>query len=227
MTSLLLILQSNFMQRTISAIIIIMILMPFLILGGILYSILICFIVASLMMEAIKIMQNKESNAIHWYSLIILALFNSFLMIQLRYDIGNHWQLILWYIIVICSTDIAAYIFGSILRGPKILPNISPKKTWSGAILGTISAILMGYSYYMIVLYNVIYIPHLIYYLTFLSLAGQMGDFTISYCKRTAKIKDSGNCVPGHGGIIDRLDSILFSFPFFFYIIQNSSAILL
>ena len=123
-------------------------------------------------------------------------------------------------IITICIfTDIGGYIFGKIFKGPK-LTKISPKKTYAGVFGSFFLPLIAG-----LVVYEYEYtdqIPNAgIYFLIivlFISLISQIGDLIISYFKRKAKIKDTGKILPGHGGLLDRIDGMIFVFPSFFII---------
>mgnify|MGYP001227401644 CR=1 FL=1 len=120
-------------------------------------------------------------------------------------------SIILYLIIINSVSDISAYLFGSILKGPKIVPNISPNKTISGSVFALVFSILasvyLQLSDYLLI--NVI--------LGFLiSLFGQTGDVIESMYKRKQGVKDSGNLIPGHGGFLDRFDSLLLSNIFIF-----------
>ncbi|MFQ3307290.1 MAG: CDP-diglyceride synthetase [Candidatus Midichloriaceae bacterium] len=103
--------------------------------------------------------------------------------------------------------DICAYFVGSTVGGPKLLPSISPKKTWSGLIGGSIGTFMV-----MAMLSNVQFGLCAI----ILGLIGQVGDLLESHYKRKFNVKDSGNLLPGHGGILDRMDSV-FSVSIFVY----------
>ena len=112
---------------------------------------------------------------------------------------------------MICiSTDIGGYVAGKLFKGPK-LTKISPKKTYAGAIGSIFLTLLVisilffmffGKFNYSIVVLSII-----------TSLGCQIGDLFFSYLKRKAKIKDTGNFLPGHGGILDRVDGMLFGIP--------------
>lgn len=116
-------------------------------------------------------------------------------------------------------TDTFAYIFGVNFGKNKLCPRISPKKTIEGAIGGTVSAVILGGLCYMIFPFgksmNLLYA----FILSFLiALGAQFGDLMFSLIKRNYKIKDFGTIFPGHGGILDRLDSIVFSLIVFYAI---------
>ncbi len=107
-------------------------------------------------------------------------------------------------------SDIGGYIFGKIFGGPK-LTNISPKKTISGAI-GSLIFTSLIISISVFIIFNMLSFKTIILGLL-TSLACQLGDLFFSYLKRKAKLKDYGNYLPGHGGVLDRLDGILFGLP--------------
>ena len=117
--------------------------------------------------------------------------------------------LLLYFIIITCiSTDIGGYIFGKIFRGKK-LTRISPNKTYSGLIGSFILSIFVTIIFFKEYadLERIILISFII------SIISQIGDLFISYLKRKAKVKDTGKILPGHGGILDRIDGMLFAFP--------------
>tara|TARA_B100000925_G_C21814105_1_gene390038 strand:+ start:12 stop:467 length:456 start_codon:yes stop_codon:yes gene_type:complete len=116
------------------------------------------------------------------------------------------------YILIVCiSTDIGGYIFGKIFKGPK-LTKISPKKTYSGAIGGYLMSIILYYLFMNLNYGDEINSNDFIFILL-ISTISQLGDITISYFKRLSKIKDTGKILPGHGGLLDRIDGMIFAFP--------------
>ncbi len=120
---------------------------------------------------------------------------------------------VLFFILLICiSTDIGGFVFGKIIGGKK-LSSISPNKTISGLIGSFIFALIFGYIYYELQnnLLNINLNLFLLILLT--SFLSQIGDLAISYLKRMAKLKDTGSILPGHGGILDRVDGILLALP--------------
>ncbi len=121
-------------------------------------------------------------------------------------------KILLFIILLGCiSSDIGGFVFGKIFKGPK-LTKISPNKTFSGA-LGSIILTIIIISFSFFYLLNIFdYKILLIGLMT--SISCQLGDLIFSYLKRKAKLKDTGNFLPGHGGILDRVDGILIGLPF-------------
>ncbi|MGX7052127.1 phosphatidate cytidylyltransferase [Leuconostoc palmae] len=116
--------------------------------------------------------------------------------------------------LIVWITDSGAYIVGRAIGKNKLAPKISPNKTWEGSIGGSVVAVLIVPILY--VLFN--WLPHysfmeLFIFTVILSVAGQMGDLIESGFKRHYGVKDSGNILPGHGGILDRFDSMLIVMP--------------
>ena len=113
------------------------------------------------------------------------------------------------FIVTICIfTDIGGYIFGKIFKGKK-LTSISPNKTYAGMIGSFICSLII--SMLFIIYFN--FSSNLIIFTFLVSLVSQSGDLFVSYLKRKAKIKDTGKFLPGHGGLLDRLDGIIFAVP--------------
>lgn len=128
---------------------------------------------------------------------------------------------ILLVIVITCLTDTMAYCVGSLLKGPKLCPKISPNKTISGAIGGIVGGIvgavvLLAIFRAILPVYSYIKYWQIVIVGFFGSIVSQCGDLFESYLKRRAQVKDSGNILPGHGGVMDRIDAMLFNVPFIF-----------
>ena len=120
-------------------------------------------------------------------------------------------KIILFTLLLGCvASDIGGYIIGNLIKGPK-LTKISPNKTISGAIGSLIFTSLLILSLYYFYTNNIK--PSLLIVCLTTSIFCQLGDLFFSYLKRKSKIKDTGNFLPGHGGILDRVDGILFGIP--------------
>ncbi|MDB5716757.1 MAG: phosphatidate cytidylyltransferase [Sphingomonas bacterium] len=111
----------------------------------------------------------------------------------------------LWTLAIVWATDIGAYFAGRSIGGPKLSPLISPNKTWSGLIGGMIAALAVGYAITLILA-----LPRPLLFLgPAMAVLAQLGDLFESWLKRRAGVKDSGRLLPGHGGVLDRLDGLV------------------
>lgn len=120
--------------------------------------------------------------------------------------------LLIFALIVVWSTDIFAYTFGRKIGKHKLWPAISPNKTWEGTIAGIICVLIFS-GIYMIFVPQKYPMINMLMIAFVLSIFGQIGDLIESAYKRFYKVKDSGNILPGHGGILDRFDSMLIVLP--------------
>ncbi|WP_371190465.1 phosphatidate cytidylyltransferase [Weissella viridescens] len=118
-------------------------------------------------------------------------------------------------LLIVWTTDSGAYMIGRKIGKHKLAPAISPNKTWEGSIGGTVSAVLVAavYAYFVSLHYGW---ALMVLIAVVISIAGQFGDLIESALKRFYKVKDSGTILPGHGGILDRFDSMLIAFPVFY-----------
>ena len=130
-----------------------------------------------------------------------------------------NWEFLL---VVVVASDVGAYITGRMLGGPKLWPAVSPKKTWSGSIGGVFAAVLG--IFFLAQYEGLVLLPVLIAAFV-VSIASQGGDLLESWAKRKAGVKDSGSIIPGHGGLLDRLDGFLAAAPAFAGIILLGQAV--
>jgi len=114
---------------------------------------------------------------------------------------------IIYLFAVVWSSDIGAYAFGRLIGGPKLAPALSPNKTWAGAIGGLLCAMVVGGLGAAAVTSDSLAL--LLAISAFVAIAAQLGDLAESFAKRCFNVKDSGALIPGHGGLLDRLDSLL------------------
>jgi phosphatidate cytidylyltransferase len=119
--------------------------------------------------------------------------------------IGSGFDLLIWVFLVVWSTDIGAYFAGRAIGGPKLAPSISPNKTIAGLVGGVVSAAAIAGLWA-----SAVDLPRLLLWLAVpLAVAAQIGDLFESGLKRRAGVKDSGTWLPGHGGLLDRLDGLV------------------
>ena len=194
-------------KRFISSIILIPIALFFIIKGSFYFNffILICFLIT--LYEWHKMSQKKP-----YYLLGLLFLVLSFYSAYvIRTDSDSSLEYFIIILLICISTDIGGYIFGKLFKGPK-LTKISPNKTYSGMIGGYLLSLIF-LSIFMNWVNSTVNVE--LFILTILiSTVSQIGDVIISYFKRLSKIKDTGKIIPGHGGILDRIDGMIFAFPF-------------
>ncbi len=204
--------MTNLNKRIFTSLIVFPVSMFFIIKGG---NYIVSFLYAILILanfEAFSAFKRKTS-IIFLDSILVVSLLS---ILHLRNDTTSSLILLLWVIILTISSDIGGYIFGKIFRW-KRLTNISPNKTLSGVIGSLIfsifSILLLG------LICKILFQIDLSFFLKFkyfifaiiLSLSAQLGDLMVSYFKRLDKIKDTGKILPGHGGIFDRIDSLMLS----------------
>lgn len=154
---------------------------------------------------------NKKKNLINFLGIIFLV-FSFYSAFFIRENAGLYFFL---FIILICIfTDIGGYVFGNIFKGPK-LTKISPSKTYSGVIGSFLFSLIIGITFVKYLENNLLDsdLTKIIISILMISLISQLGDLIISFFKRKAKLKDTGKILPGHGGLLDRIDGIIFVMP--------------
>jgi phosphatidate cytidylyltransferase len=119
-------------------------------------------------------------------------------------------DLLAWLVLVVVVTDIGAYIAGRSIGGPKLAPTISPNKTWAGLLGGMTAAVLATVA---CGLWADDLTGEILVAAALISAIAQMGDLSESWAKRRAGVKDAGSLIPGHGGVLDRLDGFLTATP--------------
>tara|TARA_B100001013_G_scaffold2044_1_gene1459 strand:+ start:237 stop:875 length:639 start_codon:yes stop_codon:yes gene_type:complete len=176
-------------------------------------SIILFFIVFILLSEFnnifLKIFKKKKLSHLILIFITTLYLFYFSLSILLFLNFDNSNKIILLFLLSISiSTDIGGYCFGKFFKGKK-LTKISPNKTYSGLIGSLLISVLVSFIFFRNLDLTINYLAITI----ILSIISQIGDLLISFLKRKAKIKDTGKFLPGHGGLLDRVDGILFAIP--------------
>jgi phosphatidate cytidylyltransferase len=126
-------------------------------------------------------------------------------------------DVLLWMFAVIWATDIFAFFAGRSFGGPKLAPSISPNKTWSGLAGGVIASMLIGFMSSFMFQGGVLFF---VFISLFIALLEQASDLFESKIKRIFGVKDSGNIIPGHGGVLDRLDGMMFVAPLVLFLIS-------
>ena len=119
-------------------------------------------------------------------------------------------------VLAVAFADIGGYFGGRIIGGPKVLEKISPSKTWAGIFVGWMMVITF---YYTLESYNLFGSDFFVFVFLGIAISSQVGDFIESYIKRNLGVKDTGKIIPGHGGLLDRFDGLIFT-SFFVKIID-------
>ncbi len=195
--------SKELVKRILSSIILLPLVFYFLTSGSFLLNLFIVLCLIITFYEWNKMSKNK------FYKIFgfIFLLFSFYTFYHLSIEL-----FLLIYVILICiSTDIGGYIFGKIFKGPK-LTTISPNKTYAGMIGGYLLSLIcliaiVNFIDYSIKTFQLIFITVL------LSSVSQAGDIIVSYFKRKANIKNTSNLIPGHGGLLDRIDGMIFVTP--------------
>ena len=216
--------KKEFKKRLLSSIILIPLAFFFIIKGSFFFIFFLstCFLITS---YEWFMMCKKKKYKIPGFIFLILSFYSVY---ELRINLDYYSLFTLLFILIICiSTDLGGYIFGKIFKGPK-LTKISPNKTYAGAFGGFFSSIIsinlfLTYSTLLnldIPSFASVYTKQLFILTLSISLVSQIGDIIVSYFKRLSKIKDTGKILPGHGGLLDRIDGMIFAFPFFYLILS-------
>ena len=195
--------MNNLTKRIFSSLILIPLALYFIISGTymLIFFTLICLFVSC---YEWNMMTKKKTYRVYGFLFLIFSFYTF-------YELSLGLSLVFFIILICISTDIGGYVFGKIFKGPK-LTKISPKKTYAGMIGGYFLSLicLTIISNYI----NYTNIPIQFFILTLIiSTVSQVGDIIISYFKRLSKIKDTGKIIPGHGGLLDRIDGMIFTFP--------------
>ena len=210
--------NKEFKKRILSSIILLPIIIYLIIKGSFLFNffILICFFISAF--EWHKMTKNFLYK-IFGFSFLIFSIYTIY---KIRNDLPNDYDDFLLIILVCVSTDIGGYIFGNIFKGPK-LTKISPKKTYSGMIGGYLLSIIFA-NFFLNNYFNRTTMEltgDTFILIILISTVSQIGDLIISYFKRLSNVKDTGKIIPGHGGLLDRIDGMIFAFPFSYLIFMN------
>ena len=211
--------KNETLKRILSSLILIPIAFFFILKGSIFFTffIFVCFLITSYEWH---MMSKKKSYYLLGFIFLILSFLSAFII---RNDFIHNFILI---ILICISTDIGGYTFGKLFKGPK-LTKISPNKTYSGMIGSFFLSIISVLLYESYVnngnnpFWNSYWPEHkLLIYAILISFVSQIGDLVISYFKRKSKIKNTGKIIPGHGGLLDRVDGMIFAIPFAFILFK-------
>ena len=203
--------MNNLQKRVITSLIILPLSFFFILKGG---NYIVSFLYAILILGNYEVFSAfKRKITIILLDIILVS--SLLALLYLRNDTASSFFLLIWIIILTIFSDIGGYVFGKVFKGPK-LTKISPNKTISGVIgsfiFSLISVFIINYIIELMSGVDNNFFLKLKYFILAIvfSIAAQLGDLTVSYFKRKEKINDTGKFLPGHGGIFDRIDGLMF-----------------
>ena len=211
--------SQELIKRTVSSIILIPISLFFIIKGEIFFNF---FVITMLLITLYEwhFLSLKKAFYLPGFIFVILSFYTFFI---LRHE--GDYRIFLLILLTCVATDIGGYVFGKIFKGPK-LTKISPNKTYAGMFGGFLLSVILA-SIYFNNLSNLslaesneemgIQVMIIVISISFIS---QVGDIVISFFKRKSKIKNTGKIIPGHGGLLDRIDGMIFAFPYTFILMK-------
>ena len=203
--------KDEIFKRVLSSIILFPVVISIIIYGSILLNLLLIICFCLVLYEWHILSKTKK-----YYFLGIFFLILSFYTIYKFKDLNNNYINFLFILLICISTDIGGYIFGKIFKGPK-LTSISPNKTFSGAIGSYLLSLVFIIIFFQILSffnYKTSFSYEIFLLAIIISTISQIGDILISYFKRNSNVQDTGNIIPGHGGLLDRVDGMIFAYPF-------------
>ena len=212
--------KHEFQKRIFSSLILIPIAFYFIIKGSIFFTFFISICLLITLYEW-HMMSKKMSYYIVGIIFILISFYSVFLLRNYdQYtnilDPGLTFFLIVTLICVF--TDLGGYVFGKIFKGPK-LTKISPNKTYAGMFGGFFLSIISINLFVNYTSLNLYFTNQLFIFVILVSAISQIGDILVSFFKRKSKIKNTGKIIPGHGGLLDRIDGMLLAFPFSYFLI--------
>ena len=215
--------NKEFQKRVFSSIILITIALYFILKGSFFFTFFlsICLLIS---LYEWHMMSKKKSYNILGIFFIIISFYSVYLLRNYDSCCAYPEPGLTFFLIVtlICVfTDIGGYIFGKVFKGPK-LTKISPNKTYAGMFGGFFLSIISinFFVIYTFTFFNLYFTNQLFSFVILISLTSQIGDILISYFKRKSKIKNTGKIIPGHGGLLDRIDGMMFAFPLSYVLIS-------
>ena len=218
--------NKELLKRLLSSTIMIPASLFFIIEGSIFFSFFLFIILIAASNEWFAMCKKKNLIKFTGLSFLILSFYLAY-----NFRIYEGAYVFIFIVLISVCTDIGGYIFGKLLKGPKIT-KISPNKTYSGVIGGFIISLIGGFIFYENMSVNfssnlkdsfgeyISFDLSLAIFIMMISTISQIGDLIISYFKRLAKIKDTGKLLPGHGGLLDRIDGMIFAVPIAYLILN-------
>ncbi len=205
--------KSNFGQRILSSVVLLLIAVYAIYFSKGLFFLLTIALTIILTVEWLEIIKSAKDQR-KWRIIgFVYILIPVWAVLKIR-DLDSN--ILLWMFFIVWTTDIAAYFVGKSFGGAKLMPKVSPNKTWSGLIGGVVASMIIGFlSSFMFVTGNIIFFTIVS---GLLAAVEQASDLVESKVKRIFKVKDSSGIIPGHGGLLDRMDGITFVAPFVLFL---------
>lgn len=195
--------MNELLLRSLASIVLIAVAVGAVFYGGYYFAVLVAAAATAVFYEWTRITRGWGAA---WYiGGFVYALVAALSLLWIRDRADNGIALVMWVFLIVWATDIGAYFAGRAIGGPKLAPTISPKKTWAGFYGGVAAATVLGGVWVLLTGLNLIFLL----LAPLFSVVAQGGDLFESWMKRRAGVKDSGNLLPGHGGVFDRLDGLL------------------
>ena len=202
-----------FFQRIISSMVLLPLILILTIKNNLYFNLFLVFCLLVSIKEWINISYKKS-----FFIIGNIFLIFSFLNAYFLRNADNGLFLFLLVMVICICTDLGGYVFGNLLKGPKIT-KISPNKTYSGSFGAFVLSYLGVYFYLFItqklLSVNIHFDLNIFLTIFLISAVSQSGDIIVSYFKRRSNLKDTGKLIPGHGGLLDRIDGIIFAIPVF------------
>jgi len=162
----------------------------------------------------------ERTSKIQW-GLMVCVFFIShvpaLMMLNIKGFEGRNAALLFYFILLVQMNDVLQYVFGNLIGKRKVAPTISPNKTWGGLLGGVFSVSVLGTTLYWVTPFSM---PFACAVSFAIAVMGFLGDLTMSAVKRDLGVKDYSASIPGHGGVLDRLDSVVFAAPLFFHLVR-------
>ncbi|MDC1496560.1 phosphatidate cytidylyltransferase [Pelagibacteraceae bacterium] len=210
--------KDEIINRILSSIILLPIVLFLIIKGSFLFNFFICTCFFITTYEWLKLSKN---NLLKFFGTIFIVI-SFYAVFKIRNEFDRDYFHLLLVVTICVSTDIGGYLFGNIFNGPK-LTKISPKKTYAGVIGSFLLSLILANLFlnFSSDVQTFKLTKEMFSFILLISFVSQIGDIAISYFKRKSKIKDTGTIIPGHGGILDRIDGMIFAIPFSYVIFLN------
>lgn len=221
--------MSSLMKRILSALVMAPVATAAIWFGGIPFYILIglCFVISLMEWSKLSMRDGKISTRMLGGGILYLGC--AFVScIWLREFESAGFYILLYVFFAVWACDVGAYTAGRLIGGPKMAPTVSPNKTWAGLFGGCVAAVAAVMLYDMWLDHHEVdsaVIKHFSLFFQFilglfLAVVGQLGDLSISVLKRKVGLKDTGNIIPGHGGLLDRIDALLLTLPTYAIVVR-------